>query len=184
LRGKSTGIDLAKDLEQYFNIPFIYLTSNSDPKTLREAIDTNPSGFLTKPFNKDQLFAAIEIATKTHKLKTPQEKPILRSIYVNDGKEFVKILFDDILFLKSDNVYVELHLKNGNRTITRSTLSKIFNYLDNDFLQIHRSYIINVNQVNRVGTNKVIVGKTEIPVGNKYKTPMFENFKNNANVSD
>lgn len=183
LRGAKSGIQLAKELEEHFLIPFVFLTSNSDSKTLSEAIETNPSGFLTKPFNEDQLFAAIEIASRKKIVSEAVRKEIVKNIYVNVGNEFIKVVFDDILFLKSDNVYVELHLKDGTRVVTRSTLLKIAALLNNDFLRVQRSYIVNTNNVDRVGRNLVTVGTFEIPVGEKFKKKMNKNFKTNANIS-
>jgi DNA-binding LytR/AlgR family response regulator len=183
LRGAKSGIQLAVELEKHFLIPFIFLTSNSDSQTLSEAIETNPSAFLTKPFNKDQLFAAIEIASRNKPVSDAERKQIIENIYVNVGNEFIKVVFEDILFLKSDNVYVELHLKDGTRIVTRSTLLKISALLNDDFLRIQRSYIVNTNNVDRVGRNLVTIGSVEIPVGEKFKKKMNKNFKLNANIS-
>src|SRR5579862_9073061 len=49
LKGNLTGIDLARELNQK-NIPFIYLSANSNAATLESAIATKPYGFLIKPF--------------------------------------------------------------------------------------------------------------------------------------
>lgn len=62
LRGEKSGIDIAKHLIQEDSIPFIYLTSYSDQKTLHEAKSTRPSGYLVKPFRKEDIYTAIEIA--------------------------------------------------------------------------------------------------------------------------
>ena len=115
--------------------------------------------------------------------KTPKVDRNEENIYLQDGKEYVKVLFNDILFLKSDNVYIEVHLKDGTRIITRSTLSKLSKSLSSDFFQIHRSYIVNTNNVDRVGKSVVTIGDIEIPVGEKYKKSMNMYFKANANVS-
>ena len=184
LRGSKSGIELAKELDNHFLIPFIFLTSNSDSTTLNEAIDTTPSGFLTKPFVNDQLFAAIEIASRKKQFSQAERKQIVKNIYVNCGKEFIKIIFDDILFLKSDNVYVEIHLKDGNRIVTRSTLLKISSLLNDDFLRVHRSYIVNTNNIDRIGKHVVTLGAFEIPIGDKFKKTMNTNFKSNANISN
>src|SRR5688572_29248666 len=51
LKGKLTGIDLARKLRE-FNIPFVYLSANSNQGILEEAKTTQPYGFMVKPFRE------------------------------------------------------------------------------------------------------------------------------------
>jgi len=62
LEDSMTGIDIAERLRNKYAIPFIFLTSYADKKTLESAKDTNPLGYVVKPFNKEQLYSTIEIA--------------------------------------------------------------------------------------------------------------------------
>ena len=62
LAGRKSGIDVAKLINEKHNIPFIFLTSNADSKTLEEAKKVKANAFLVKPFNKADLFTSIEIA--------------------------------------------------------------------------------------------------------------------------
>jgi two-component system response regulator HydG len=76
LKGKLTGIDLAQKLNDE-NIPFIYLSANSDRQTLEAAKLTNPYGFLVKPFKGADVLVMMEIARHRHQhgvrsLHTPQ----------------------------------------------------------------------------------------------------------------
>ena len=65
LKGKLTGIDLAKQLQEK-NVPFIYLSANSDEEILSTAKSTQPYGFLVKPFRERDLIIALEIAWYRH----------------------------------------------------------------------------------------------------------------------
>lgn len=65
LEGKKTGIDLARDLRK-LNIPFIYLSANSDADTFRLAKQTSPYGFLVKPFREKDIIAMLDIADNLH----------------------------------------------------------------------------------------------------------------------
>lgn len=61
------GIDIAQYVkENYPSIPYIFLTSYSDKRTLNQAKMVFPSGYITKPFNKEQLLATIEITLYNH----------------------------------------------------------------------------------------------------------------------
>ncbi|HEX6432413.1 MAG TPA: sigma 54-interacting response regulator [Niastella sp.] len=65
LKGKETGIDLAKLLAAD-NIPFVYLSANSNEEVLNAAKQTQPYGFLVKPFREKDLLVALEIARYRH----------------------------------------------------------------------------------------------------------------------
>jgi DNA-binding NtrC family response regulator len=61
LKGDQTGIDLAKELNKR-NIPFIYLSANSNQKIFEQAKITEPYGFLVKPFREKDVLVMIDIA--------------------------------------------------------------------------------------------------------------------------
>jgi DNA-binding NtrC family response regulator len=66
LKGPLTGIDLAQDLSAE-NVPFIYLSANSNSSTLEAAKATQPYGFLVKPFRETDILTALDIARYRHK---------------------------------------------------------------------------------------------------------------------
>ncbi|MEO8765530.1 MAG: sigma 54-interacting transcriptional regulator [Ginsengibacter sp.] len=65
LKGKLTGIDLGKKLAEE-NIPFVYLSANSNEEVLNAAKATEPYGFLVKPFREKDLLITLEIARYRH----------------------------------------------------------------------------------------------------------------------
>jgi CheY-like chemotaxis protein len=64
LKGNIDGIETAKIIKKGFDIPIIYVTSHSDGSTLERAKETNPDGFIRKPFEDDDLRVAIQLALK------------------------------------------------------------------------------------------------------------------------
>ena len=77
LKGDLTGIDFARILDSR-NIPFIFLSANSNATTFEQAIATKPYGFLVKPFREKELLLALNIAVyryqKNIELSTRQQK--------------------------------------------------------------------------------------------------------------
>jgi DNA-binding NtrC family response regulator len=69
LKGKQTGIDLAKQLNED-NIAFVYLSANSNEEVLNAAKATQPYGFLVKPFREKDLLIMLEIARYRHEHTT------------------------------------------------------------------------------------------------------------------
>ena len=59
--GEVNGIELAKEIEDRFKIPYIYVTSYSDTDTLKQINATNPLGYILKPFDQRDIRVALEI---------------------------------------------------------------------------------------------------------------------------
>jgi DNA-binding NtrC family response regulator len=98
LRGDLNGIDLAHILNKK-NIPFIFLSANSNATTLEQAIATKPYGFLVKPFREKELLIALNIAVyryqKNIELISRQQKwlnGLLGSVIEMPGNKNDKIL--------------------------------------------------------------------------------------------
>ena len=66
LPGKMDGITAAEIIKSKMKIPIVYLTGHSEPEFLERAGKTNPHGFILKPYNGNQIKAAIEIALQVH----------------------------------------------------------------------------------------------------------------------
>ena len=110
LKGKRTGIDLARQLRDD-NIAFIYLSANSNEEILAAAKTTEPYGFIVKPFREKDLLVTLEIAQYRHEhsreSRYRREADVLRQLekvvvtnidWKNMMLETVKIIQQEIPF--------------------------------------------------------------------------------------
>ena len=96
IKGQKNGIDTAKTLRENLDIPVIYLTSTIEEQVMMRAIETEPAGYLLKPFRKEEVRNNIEIAFLTQ-VKTRQLKNDL-----NRFSSAIMQLEDPIIITKSD----------------------------------------------------------------------------------
>jgi DNA-binding LytR/AlgR family response regulator len=173
ISGSKTGIDIAREINSSHNFPFIFLTSNSDSATVKEAIQVRPSAYLVKPFTKEELYSAIELALFSHeKLKkdiSEENALFKKAFFVKDKGVTVRIQFEDILYFKSDHVYIEIFLKEDKKQIFRSNFNEVLSNLSSAFIQVHRSYIINAHYIESVSKTILKINNELIPIGEKYK---------------
>ena len=73
LHGPQTGVELAKELNED-NIPFVYLSANSNQQTIEEAKRTRPYGFMIKPFREEEVLISLEIARYRHQTSLETER--------------------------------------------------------------------------------------------------------------
>jgi len=66
LQGKINGITAAQRIWNAYQIPIVYLTAFADPDTVQQARDTQPFGYLLKPFRSEDLNVAIQVAIRRH----------------------------------------------------------------------------------------------------------------------
>ncbi|MCG1034876.1 LytR/AlgR family response regulator transcription factor [Polaribacter sargassicola] len=177
LSGKKTGIDVARRIREDFHFPFIFLTSNSDSLTLNEAKEVRPQAFLVKPFSKEELYTSIEIALHNFAESKIKEDDFVEkdSIFVKEKGVYTKLKFDDILYLKSSHVYVELYLINGKKILLRRGLNDVLNSLNNYFIRVQRSFVVNIKYISEVKSNSLkIAEKEEIPIGKMFKEGLIK----------
>ena len=182
LSGKKDGIDVAQKLNELYRIPFIFLTANSDGETIERAKKVKPHAYIVKPFTKEELFAAIEIAFSNFagnlgSIRTEHVYPhqTKEYIFVREGYVFRKIFFKELLYLESDANYVTLHLTSQKKVMIRSTLNDFIAQLDPEmFVRIHSSYSVNIHLVDNVFPAEVSVNGIRIPIGKSYKDDLFK----------
>ncbi|MEO7535927.1 MAG: response regulator transcription factor, partial [Ferruginibacter sp.] len=173
--------DVAQKLNELYQLPFIFLTANSDAETIDRAKKVKPHAYIVKPFTKEELFAAIEIAFSNYTGSRRDTKPEQAASYhtkdfmfVKDGYVFRKIFFNELLYLESDANYVTLHLKSQKKVMVRSTLNEFIEELDQRiFIRIHRSYSVNISLVDDIFPTEISMEGIKIPIGKSYREELF-----------
>jgi DNA-binding LytR/AlgR family response regulator len=170
-----SGIEVGKYIRENMDLPFIFLTANSDIKTVEQAKTVNPNAFLVKPFVQDELHAVIEIAMHNFYSRKEQEQPRPGKdhLFVKDGTELHKISFDDILYLESDHVYVCVYTTKR-KYLIRTSLQNYVEQLDRDrFLRVHRSFVVNLDKIDKVLGTQITIGDKSLPVSKSYKDELM-----------
>ncbi|MFA6138217.1 MAG: response regulator [Sulfurimonas sp.] len=76
LQDGNDGIELAKEIRANYNIPFIYLTSYSNDEIISQAKQTEPYGYIVKPFDPNSLHATIQMALFKYKIEGERKNDI------------------------------------------------------------------------------------------------------------
>jgi DNA-binding LytR/AlgR family response regulator len=172
LSGKKDGIDVAEKVKEEYNIPFIFLTANSDPGTVERAKLLCPPAYLVKPFNKEELYTSIEVClhnytySQKNNFSNDKDNYLIKDfLFIKQGPSFKKIALNEILYLESENVYVHIHTLN-NKLLVRSTLQKYLDTIGSSiFFRVHRSYAININHLETINAEDIFVNGRKIPIG-------------------
>ncbi len=165
-----TGLDIAKKINNEYKIPFIFLTSYANKNTIKEAVALKPEAYLIKPFTKIDLFTTLELCQAK---KTESNNCIV----IKDGPLSIKLKHNELLWIKSENVYIEIKTVEKAHVI-RTSLERFLEELnDSVFIRIHRSYAINLNHVKAINGQYVIINDEKIPLSRNYRDDLILKFQ-------
>ena len=170
LEDDKTGVDVAVELNSKYCIPFIYLTSYSDPKTIKLASKTFPETYLTKPFNETVLFTTLTIVKQKIEAKS-------KCIIIKDGSKTVKVSSDELLYIKKEGNYLEVFTK-SERYVVRQSIDNFVKELDDsNFIRTHRSYAVQLKNVSLIKNQEITMIGTSIPLSRQYKSKVIDLFR-------
>lgn len=181
LAGRKDGVDIGEKLNETHQLPFIFLTANSDIETIDRAKRVNPHAYIVKPFTKEELYAAIEIAVNNFRKqdnKPGVAKPAARNgkefMFVKDGYVFRKVYFEELIYIESEANYVVLYLSTNKKVTVRSGINDFLEQLDSQrFLRIHRRYVVNTHLIADIFPTELILSDVKLPIGKSYRDKLL-----------
>lgn len=143
-------------------IPAQVIIISQNPKYALEAFEFNVTDFLLKPYTKDRFDMAISKAMEKHK-KSLLSKTDSKLVVKHNLKQ-VELNKDSIHWVEALGDYVKVITPEKNY-IVLSTMSAFHQRLQDDkFVRIHKSYIINLNMVERYNHEFIEIKDKKIPI--------------------
>lgn len=176
--GPIDGIDVANFINSNYHIPVIFLTSNTDSSTFNRAKLSFPPAFLSKPFRINDVMHAIELACENMDQDSDKEVEYLSDrIFIKTADSLVRVLFSQVFYIEADGAYTRLVTADKEYLLTH-TLKKVEDkIIPTNFVKIHRSFIANLNNVDRITEGFVHFGEFKIPVSRGYRDEVLKSFR-------
>lgn len=192
IAGSANGIELASMISVRFTIPFIFLTSLASKAIVDQALKTNPSAFLLKPFNDRQVQVAIELALRNFERNMPVSDlqdadgseeyknanliTIKDSLFLKKESHFERIRFSEIYYLEAESNYTTLVTSYG-RFVYSLVLKHFESRLPTHvFIRVHRSFIVNINKITGFEGNFLFLDQDRIPISRTRKDNLLRIF--------
>jgi two-component system LytT family response regulator len=177
------GTDFIKNLK---NPPKVILTTAYREYAV-ESYEFDAIDYLVKPVSFERFFKAINkfLHSSPHNENisiTGNTGVSSGYIYVRVNKKINKIYLHEILYTESIKDYITIHTLTRN-IIAKYTLSAFEGLLpENDFLRIHRSFIVSLKHITGFSTAAIEISGTELPIGRNYKLQVFRTLNYSSNV--
>ncbi len=172
-----TGMEFLRTLK---NKPLVIFTTAYSEFAI-ESYNVDATDYLLKPFPFERFVQAVNKATDLLSLRKsaagsptqlvqPMETPAAKDfILVKSEHKVHRLRFEDIAYIEGMREYVAYHTPNG-RIMSLNSLKSLEEELPNDqFLRIHKSYIVAIGKVSALEGNQVVIGKEKLPIGASYR---------------
>jgi len=143
------------------SIPFIFLTARADMADLRVGMELGADDYLVKPFKANDLLNAVRTRLGKRELITKGQKNNIREaekgstlkagsvIVAGNPPEIIKV--SEIIYIIANDGYTSIHLRDGKKPLIRRLLKEWEALLpEEQFLRIHHSTIINLEEMERI----------------------------------
>ena len=161
-----SGISFYKSLK---NPPKVIFTTAYSEYAL-EGFEVEAIDYLLKPFSFERFVKAVSKVKALNDNKTDY-------ILLKSDKKLHQIKTDDIYFIEGLGDYIKVHLKDA-YLVTYKSLTKMNDLLPkSDFIQVHKSFIINKKKLDYIAGNLAVVNTNKIPLGQKFKSNFLNKIK-------
>lgn len=154
-----SGISFARSLTQS---PLIIFTT-AYPEFAVEGFEVNALDYLVKPFSFERFLTAVNRAKERLQKQSPRSESS-RKILLKADKKMYALDFSDIEFIEGQGDYMKIHL-NDKVLVVHHTIKSILESLpEEDFMRVHKSYVVNLTKIRFIEGNQVRIGEHSIPV--------------------
>jgi DNA-binding LytR/AlgR family response regulator len=155
--------------------PVVIILSAQEKYAL-EAFEYDVTDYILKPITYARFYKAVSKAYTQWRRKQNVQK-IQNDIFVRKGSSLVKLSYDDILWIEAMENYV-LVITAKEKITVHFTLKAIMQKLPPEqFLQVHRSHIVNIQKINEINRTSLLINYSpidqEIPVGKSYRDQLL-----------
>lgn len=158
------GLEFAKIIPPHVSIIFTTAYENYALESFR----VNAVDYLLKPVSYEDFLRAI---SKVRRLENAGASHRHRHLIVKSEYKLVQIDIDNILYIEGLKDYVKFVLDNDSNSImTLMNIKTLEASLPADqFMRVHRSFIVNTDKIRVIERNRIVFGKTYIPISDSYK---------------
>lgn len=171
---KLSGIDFLDVLQEQPKV--VLITAFSDYALQGYELDI--TDYLLKPFSFQRFLKAVMKVQRQLNFDTNiEEYKEPKSILVKVGYDLVSVQFDKIIYIQTDGDYTIMFCENKKYHVSYPLRYWVSNLPSSKFIQVHRSFLVNIHQVQVVSSNFIKINESKIPLGRVYKKDFLDNYQ-------
>jgi DNA-binding LytR/AlgR family response regulator len=179
----NNGVELAQDLRRLGPLPVIFISATDDAVLLAQARALQPLAILPKPFTITSLRRMVEMGVYGQ-ARTPIDWPgnsaaelaISPWLFVRERDVLMRLAVADVTCVRTEQKHAVITLVSGRRYSVRTPLAELLLSLPDTFVQVHRSWLVNLNYIEYVDPLSGVIrlpGTVEAPLGRTYRDELL-----------
>lgn len=134
-----------------------------------EGYELDVADYLLKPISFTRFLKAVNKAVADHHKLLANETASKAYFYINMNKKRVKVNFSDVQYVEGMKEYVKIYLTKDKYLVTKVQIGMMEDMLNQDFVRIHRSFIVAKHKITAYNQAEVAIGDIILPVGTNFK---------------
>ena len=169
---KLTGIQMLETMQQR---PYIIITSAYAQYALK-GYELQVFDYLLKPYSFERFLAAVNKVYDDITLKNKYPDNNIH-IFVKTEYRLENVNTNDILYIEGMQGYLKI-VTDKKKIMTKQGFKNLLEQLPvNKFIQVHKSWIVNISKIESVERNRIKIASEYIPVGETYKEAFYKLIK-------
>ncbi len=167
---KLKGFDFLKTLQ---SSPKVIVTTAYKEHAL-EGYELDIVDYLLKPFSFERFLKSVNKVMQLYEDQslelTDQTTTKSGHIFLYSDKKHVQVQLTDIQYIEAAGNYTKVVLKDRQLLIREKISTMVAELSSNDFMQVHKSFLVAISYINSVEGNRILIADTTIPIGKNYKS--------------
>ncbi|MEN7546847.1 LytTR family DNA-binding domain-containing protein [Rapidithrix thailandica] len=166
---KLSGRELLDSLDRPVSVVLI----TADEQFALQSYNYDVVDYLVKPLRFSRLFQALKKAKERMAVTPTVDKEVF---FIKDGHELVKIHLSEVFYIESESNYVVFN-RGKKKNMALLSMKKLEAQLPENFVRIHRSYIVNLLKIEKIDHHAVWVNGKNLPISTTYKNQLLGRLK-------
>jgi DNA-binding LytR/AlgR family response regulator len=143
-----------------------------------EGFNLNAIDYLLKPFTQERFEQAVRKAQAFGQFRQKNTSATVPEyLYVKADYSVYQIPLEDIVYVEGLDDYLKIHAMGIRPVVARLTMKALMQQLPaQDFVRVHRSYIVPLKRIEAVRNKTIFLGSEEIPIGASYETVFWQRY--------
>ncbi len=163
---KMNGLEMLRTLSP---LPQVILVTAHEKYAL-ESYEYDIIDFLHKPISLARFMKAVDKAYKVFEDNRASITSQDKTIFIKADSKLVQINTEDVLYIEALGNYMRIFTANGQKYTILSTMKDIISKLSSDdFVRVHRSFIVRIDKIESIEDNYIVINNKQINIGKAYK---------------
>ncbi|MDU1904347.1 MAG: LytTR family DNA-binding domain-containing protein [Dysgonomonas sp.] len=167
-----SGLEFLESLEK----PPLTIITTAYSEYALEGFRLHVVDYLMKPIAFQRFFQAVSKAQdmfRSHLVLQNEQEDAKASMYIRQGDTFLRIMWENILYVEGMQNYLRLYFKDKVLTIHQTMISLEEMLPKDAFFRIHRSFLVNISSIDSICGNRLFINGKELPISKQRREELL-----------